>query len=103
MWLAVLVVSRDALIVLGYAVIYLLVEERFPAKPSFIGKCSTFLQLMTLGVALLALHDAQLLDSRLLDIMVATTTLATVVSGLQYVYRGLIWLQSRAPSITRIG
>jgi hypothetical protein len=58
---------------------------------------------MTLGVALLALHDAQLLDSRLLDIMVATTTLATVVSGLQYVYRGLIWLQSRAPSITRIG
>jgi hypothetical protein len=58
---------------------------------------------MTLGVALLALHDAQLLDARLLDIMVATTTLATVVSGLQYVYRGLIWLQSRAPSITRIG
>ena len=103
MWLAVVVVSRDVLILLGYAVIYLLVEERFPAKPSYIGKCSTFLQLVTLGFALLALHDAQLLNARLLDILFAVTTFATVLSGLQYVYRGLIWLQSRAPSITRIG
>jgi len=103
MWLAVVVVSRDALIILGYAAIYFLVEERFPAKPSYIGKCSTFLQLMTLGVALLALHDARLLEARLLDMLFAATTLATVVSGCQYVYRGLMWMQSRAPSITRIG
>ena len=103
MWLAVVVVSRDVLILLGYGVVYLLVEERFPAKPSYIGKWSTFLQLMTLGVALLALHDSRLLDARLLDILFAATTLATVVSGFQYVYRGLMWLQSRAPSITRIG
>ncbi|MDP2607347.1 MAG: CDP-alcohol phosphatidyltransferase family protein [Deltaproteobacteria bacterium] len=103
MWLAVVVVSRDALIILGYAVIYVLVEERIPAKPSYIGKCSTFLQLTTLGVALLLLHDARLLDALVLDILVAATTVATVVSGFQYVYRGLMWLQSRAPSITRIG
>ncbi|MBI1997398.1 MAG: CDP-alcohol phosphatidyltransferase family protein [Deltaproteobacteria bacterium] len=103
MWLAIVVVSRDALILSGYAVIYLLVEERFPAKPSYIGKCSTFLQLITLGVALLSLHDARLLDALVLDLLVAATTLATVVSGFQYVYRGLMWLQSRAPSITRIG
>jgi cardiolipin synthase (CMP-forming) len=102
-WFTVAVVSRDVVLILGYSVIYLLVEERFPAKPSFIGKCSTFLQLITLGVALLSLHDARLLDPLVLDILVAATTLATVVSGFQYVYRGLMWLQSRAPSITRIG
>ena len=31
MWLAIVVVSRDALILSGYAVIYLLIEERFHA------------------------------------------------------------------------
>jgi cardiolipin synthase len=102
-WLAVVVVSRDVLILLGYGVIYFLVEEPFPARPSAIGKWSTFLQLMTLGIALLRLHDADLLDMRWLDILIAATTLATVVSGFQYVYRGLTWLQSRAPSISRLG
>jgi len=103
MWFAVVVVSRDVVILLGYSVMYLLVEERFPAKPSFIGKCSTFLQLFTLGVALLSLYDSRFIDPRLNMSLIALTTAATVVSGFQYVYRGLIWLQSRAPSITRIG
>ena len=103
MWLAIVVVSRDVVLLLGYGVIYLLVEERFLAKPSWIGKCSTLLQLITLGLALLKLHDSQMLDWRLLEILIATTTVATVVSGLQYLYRGLMWLQSRAPSITRLG
>src|SRR6266566_642248 len=33
-WLAVVVVSRDILILIGYGMIYLLVEERPPMKPS---------------------------------------------------------------------
>ena len=103
MWLAVVVISRDAVILLGYGVIHLLVEERFPVTPSILGKCSTLLQLITLGAALLSLHDSRLLDERLMVILIAATTLATVVSGLQYLYRGLIWLQNRAPLITRLG
>jgi len=103
MWLAVVVVSRDLLILFGYGVIYFLVSERFPAQPSYIGKCSTLLQLVTLGIALLSLHDSRLIDERLLQLLIAATTVATVASGIQYIYRGLVWLQSRASSITRPG
>src|SRR4029434_3058529 len=46
-WLAVVVVSRDILILIGYGIIYLLVEERPPMTRSMIGKWSTMLQLLT--------------------------------------------------------
>ena len=62
-WLAVVVVSRDILILMGYGIIYLLVEERPPVKPSMIGKWSTMLQLLTLGVALALLHDESIAGS----------------------------------------
>ncbi len=103
MWLAVVVVSRDILILLGFTVVYLLVEERLEVKPSFIGKCSTMLQLLTLGVALALLHNPTILHPLLTNFLIGVTATATVVSGLQYLYRGLMWLQNRAGSITGIG
>ena len=102
-WLTVIVVVRDILIVLGYGIIYFLVEEPLQVKPSLIGKWSTTLQLLTLAISLLLLHDPRLLSERVLDLFVGASALATVVSGCQYLYRGLIWLQNRASSITRPG
>ena len=49
MWLTVVVVVRDALIVVGYGTIYLLVEEKLAVRPSSIGKWSTTFQLFTVG------------------------------------------------------
>src|SRR6266508_2495279 len=103
MWLAVVVVVRDILILIGYAIIYVRVEERLQVKPSLIGKWSTTLQLLTLGVALALLYDPKLFSPRVLDLFVWVTALATVVSGCQYLYRGLVWLQNQAPSISRPG
>jgi phosphatidylglycerophosphate synthase len=68
-----------------------------------IGKWSTMLQLLTLGVSLALLHDETFLDRRLWNVLIAVTAITTVVSGLQYLYRGLVWLQNRAPKITRLG
>jgi phosphatidylglycerophosphate synthase len=68
-----------------------------------IGKWSTLLQLLTLGVSLALLHDQTFLDRRLWNVLIAVTAITTVVSGLQYLYRGLVWLQSRAPKITGLG
>jgi len=99
MWLAIVVVVRDILIVVGYAIIYFLIEERLQVKPTLVGKWSTTLQLLTLAVALVMLHDRSLLPALVLDIFVDTTAVVTVVSGCQYLYKGLVWLQSRAPSI----
>jgi len=103
MWLTVVVVVRDVLIVVGYGAIYLLVEERMAVRPSWIGKWSTTFQLFTLAVALVMLHDDELLPPVVLTIFIGLSAAATVVSGLQYLYRGLIWLQARAPSITPPG
>jgi len=100
MWLTVVVVVRDVLIVVGYGAIYLLVEERMAVRPSWIGKWSTTFQLLTLALALVTLHDANLLPGFVLTLFIALSASATVASGLQYLYRGLIWLQNRARSIT---
>jgi cardiolipin synthase len=102
-WLAVVVVARDALIVIGYVIIYVLVEERLHVKPTRVGKWSTTFQLLTLALALTLLHDPRLFSVRVLDIFVLVTAFTTVVSGCQYLYRGLVWLQNRAPSMAPPG
>lgn len=102
-WLAVVVVARDALIILGYGIIYILVDERLQVRPSLLGKWSTTLQLLTLALALVMLHDANLLSKWVFNAFICATTVATVGSGLHYLYRSMVWLQSRANSITPPG
>ncbi len=99
-WLVALVVSRDVIILLGYGVIYFLVEERMVVQPSFIGKLNTVFQLVTVGVILLFMHDPRLAIPWLDDLLIVVTALTTVVSGFQYVYRGLVWLQNRSSSLS---
>lgn len=101
-WVCVLVVSRDIIILFGYGIIYFLVQERLKVQPSLVGKLNTILQLVTVGVVLLILHDSRLVPSWLDDFLIFATALTTVVSGFQYIYRGLVWLQNRAPSLTRL-
>jgi cardiolipin synthase len=103
MWLVVIVVMRDVFILLGFAVIYLLVEEKFPARPTILGKLNTGFQLLTLAGALVFLSSPGFFPGSLLDGLIAVTALTTVLSGIQYLYRGLVWLQNRASSITRLG
>jgi cardiolipin synthase len=102
-WLAVIVVSRDFLIIFGYGTIYFLVEEKLLVKPSAIGKTSTMLQLLTLGFALAFLHKPDIMDPLWRDLLIAVTAIATVLSGFQYLYRGLVLLQNKAPSLNRLG
>jgi len=101
LWLAVIVVVRDILLVVGYLAIYFLVGERLLVQPSLMGKWSTTMQLLTLGLALGLLHNPSLFRPHLLTISVGVTALTTVASGCQYLFRGLLWMQSRAPSMIR--
>jgi phosphatidylglycerophosphate synthase len=79
------------------------VGERLEVKPTITGKWSTTFQLLTLAVALVTLDRPKLLPTLTLDIFVDVSAVLTVVSGCQYLYRGLVWLQTKAPSITRPG
>jgi cardiolipin synthase len=102
-WLAVVVISRDVLLILGYAIVYFLVEDKLEVKPSWIGKASTMLQLITLGAALGLLHDPQIVSQWVMEALIAVTAIATVLSGVQYLYRGLVWMQNRAGAIGPLG
>jgi len=102
-WVAVIVVSRDVLILFGYGIIYLLLAERPQIQPSILGKVSTLLQLVTVGAVLLLLYHPQTLDLLLRDLLIGATVIATVLSGLQYLYRGLVWLQNRGASLGQTG
>jgi cardiolipin synthase len=100
-WLAVVVVSRDIIILTGYGLIYFLIEKRLEVYPTLIGKLNTLLQLVTVGAVLLRLYDPGLFGSWVNDALCLVTAVTTVVSGFQYIYRGLVWLQNRAASLTR--
>ncbi|MSP38914.1 MAG: CDP-alcohol phosphatidyltransferase family protein [Deltaproteobacteria bacterium] len=102
-WLAIVVVLRDVFIVVGYGIVYFLVSETLEVRPSRLGKWSTTFQLLTLAVALALLHDPKLFSADVLTFFVGLTALTTLVSGAQYLYRGLLWLQVKAPSITPPG
>jgi cardiolipin synthase len=94
-WLVVLVVSRDVIILIGYGMIYFLIGERLEVQPTLISKLNTLLQLLTVGVVLFFLHEPKLLDPWLDDALIYATAGTTVISGFQYIYRGLVWLQNR--------
>ena len=91
-WLAVVVISRDVIIVLGYFLLFMLTQRMMQVQPSIFGKASTFLQLSAVALVLVSLWrpEPALEPLRLVVFYVAGTI--TAVAGLQYMYRGLAWL-----------
>jgi cardiolipin synthase len=86
-WLAVIVISRDFIILLGVSVLFLM-EFPVEIRPALISKATTVLQAATLFLALLT----QCLPCRVnpvwLEIFYWTTAVFTVISGLHYMARG---------------
>ncbi len=82
-WLPVLVISRDVIIVVGTAVIFIMTGA-VKAGPTFLGKVTTTVQMLMVMVTLLNNHCPELV----VRLFWALTALLTCASGLQYVYRG---------------
>lgn len=86
-WLAALVVSRDALVVGFYVILRVRRGYQPRVRPSLLGKAATFFELTLVGVALiaaLAAHPAWAVALR--DGMCVGTALLTVTSAGQYVH-----------------
>lgn len=81
LWVFVVIVSRDAMIVIGWAVIYFITGST-DIKPRFLGKVSTIFQMVTIWLVLLGMPEP--VAARLL----AATVLMTAVSGIDYIYSG---------------
>jgi len=85
-WVLLIVVSRDIILLLGTVVMHL-TQGEYDISPSLLGKATTFLQLVTVFLALLQVMgvDAKAWFDACVWVVVAVTT----VSGLHYLYRGI--------------
>ncbi|TSA13630.1 MAG: CDP-diacylglycerol--glycerol-3-phosphate 3-phosphatidyltransferase [Deltaproteobacteria bacterium] len=85
-WLTVIIVSRDVIIVLGIAMLFVNGSE-VPIRPSIISKITTLLQIMAVFVILS--RDLWAVIWQMRDTLVWLTTVFTVLSGLHYIYFGV--------------
>jgi cardiolipin synthase len=90
-WLTVTSISRDLLIALASLVIYLQTGHK-QFSPSFLGKCTTAFQLIT--VALVMAANLTTIFTPILDALIIATLLITVASGLHYFYRSVRLIES---------
>jgi cardiolipin synthase len=86
-WLTILTISRDVIIALSVLVIHLHTNHsHFP--PSLLGKCTTAVQLLTVGICLLANFELRLAIAVFPTVIYATLAF-TIASGLHYSYRSI--------------
>ena len=86
-WLTILTISRDALIAVSVLIIHLQTQHsKFP--PTWLGKCTTAAQLLTVAVCLLA-NFSEGLAVALFPWAVYGTLAFTLASGLHYAYRSI--------------
>jgi cardiolipin synthase len=84
-WLVALVILRD-LIIIGGAISYHFLIERFTATPLMISKFNTLLQLI-LVCAVIVHYGMIILPSWLLTVLIYLTALTTIWSGTTYVWQ----------------
>ena len=84
-WFTIIVVSRDVLLIGGSVILYMFLGK-ISTPPSWLGKATTGLQLVTVLSAML---DNFFPDLKAVILPLAVITLTfTIVSGLDYIYRG---------------
>lgn len=84
-WITAVVISRDLVLVLGAALIHVAGGTIFPA-PTWLGKASTFFQMLTVLAAMLAAYVFKV--PALAKPFFWTTAGFTAGSGIQYLYKG---------------
>lgn len=91
-WIMIVVVSRDAILMLGALVVHMVGGRIYP-RPSLAGKLATFFQILTVLAGLLTRY----FDWRqpvALQSMIWIAAAFTVVSGLQYIVQGMRYLHA---------
>ncbi len=86
-WFPVLVISRDAILFVGAAVLYLLIGK-VHVKPNWTGKVATVLQMIAIGWVMLQLQLLPILY------VVIVAGFFTLISGIVYVTDGIRQLQA---------
>jgi len=87
-WFPVLVITRDAVIVIGAAILHFFIGNKMKVKPSWTGKVATVCQMCAIAWVMLQLHFLPLL------FVVSVAGAFTFVSGVIYVLAGVRQLQA---------
>lgn len=85
LWIMLVVISRDAILLLGGGV-FMLTNQKFEILPTSFGKVSTFFQMMTIVCLLLRCSFSPLIWS--------IAMIFTVFSGFDYLRKGILILNS---------
>jgi cardiolipin synthase len=84
-WFAVVVISRDIFVVIGWFLLYM-VTNTSKVEPVLFGKVAIASQLLILAYVLLRKNYASLPSVH--NLFFALSALITAISGLQYIYKG---------------
>jgi cardiolipin synthase (CMP-forming) len=96
-WLAVIVISRDAIILLGIAILTLM-SVTYEIKPAIVSKVTTALQVATIFLALLYKTFIHNFSYYWIVGFCWITALFTIMSGLVYIIRGVQILNNSIPA-----
>ncbi len=91
-WLAVIVITRDMIILLGVSIM-VLTHAPLKIQPSLISKITTSLQITTIILVLMV--DYGPFFKQLATIAIYATTLFTMLSGAHYIYIGTRMLNQK--------
>ncbi len=85
-WIAIIVISRDLIVVTGCLMLYF-VTHKLKIEPSIFGKAANALQFLLIGLTLLSINikGESLIPMPFLIIV----AVLTAISGIQYVHKGL--------------
>jgi len=89
-WYVVIVISRDVYILLGSALIYFM-RGYLDVKPSIFGKATTFFQILSVVVVLLA--NITEVPLEIVNGVIYTASFFTILSTLTYTYDGFQYLK----------
>lgn len=85
-WLAIIVISRDVIIITGWFLLYLITGASH-VQPSILGKVTIWLQSLLIAYILFGINLPILPDMP--SFFLWATSGITILSGLHYIYKGL--------------
>ena len=91
-WIMIVVISRDVILVVGALLIHMMGGRIYP-RPTWTGKAATFFQILSVLTGLVAHYFKVPLAATPIWWLAA---IFTIVSGLQYIVRGMGYLNATA-------
>ncbi len=92
-WIAVIVISRDCVILLGVSVLFLM-SVSFEIRPAYVSKATTVLQLLTIFLVLASTFLPEYINTGIIETSFWITALFTIVSGFIYIFRGVKFINN---------